>query len=90
MSMMGMDVEVIRGVAQQLTAQADEIQTVITAVDAQIADADTNWDGDDATAFIDQWNNAQKPGLTQAEDALRQLATKATTQADQQEQTSAS
>jgi WXG100 family type VII secretion target len=89
MSMLGMDVEIVRGVSQQLTGQADEIESVIAAVDGLIAEAGNNWTGDDATAFIDSWNSQHKPALTSAADAIRQLSQTAASQADEQEQTSA-
>jgi WXG100 family type VII secretion target len=88
MSMLGMDVEIVRGVAQQLNGQADEIESVIAAIDSLIAEAGNNWVGDDATAFVDSWNGQHKPALTQAADALRQLSTTASSQADEQESTS--
>jgi WXG100 family type VII secretion target len=88
-NMMGMDIEAVRQVAQQLQAQADEIENVITAIDQQIQTAGDNWNGTDADNFQAEWTGTNKPNLAQVATAVRELGQKADQQASEQESTSA-
>jgi uncharacterized protein YukE len=88
MAMVGMDVNDVRNIGNQLKHQAGEIQNVIAQVDTLIANALTSWQGHDATQFQDWWNSQHKPALTHAQQAIDGLGQSALNNAAEQENVS--
>jgi WXG100 family type VII secretion target len=90
MAMVGMDVEQIRGVASQLQAQSEQINSVISTIESLISSSiGSSWVGTDATQFQDWWNSQHRPALQSAQEAIAGLGQSALNNADQQEQVSA-
>ena len=84
----GMDIQAVRTLASQLNSKAEQIEGLATALNAQLQG--TQWLGADATGFRSEWDTRHRPQLTAVAGALREAATRASANALQQEQTSAS
>ncbi|GGS54349.1 WXG100 family type VII secretion target [Actinokineospora fastidiosa] len=82
----GMDPQAVRTLATQLTANADQIDSLANALNAQLQG--TQWVGQDASSFRSDWESRHRPQLAAVASALRDAATRATVNAQQQEQTS--
>ncbi|TWP54054.1 hypothetical protein FKR81_00335 [Lentzea tibetensis] len=82
----GMDIEAIRGLATQLGSKADEIDTIANTLTTQIDGA--NWAGPDADTFRTDWATTYRAQLTAVATALRDASTRATGNANQQDETS--
>lgn len=83
----GMDPDAVRAFASQLTNDADQIDTIINALSAQLSGV--RWDGADATRFRGEWDGTYRPQLHSVGNALRNAASVANANAAQQEQASA-
>jgi uncharacterized protein YukE len=83
----GMDVDAIRVLAGQLGLKADEIDTIATTLSTQIDGA--NWSGPDADSFRSDWAATHRAQLTAVAGALRDASTRATNNANQQAEVSA-
>jgi uncharacterized protein YukE len=83
----GMDIQAVRTLAQQLTGDAEEIDQIATKLTSQLDG--TQWVGTDANSFRDSWNGSYRQQLATVVNALRDAATAATNNANQQEQASA-
>ena len=90
MAMIGMDVEEIETVAQQLHSQAEQIGQVISTIEGLIGQAEGAWKGDDAARFKDEWGCQHRPALQQAQQAIENLGTAARNNAARQRDTSSS
>lgn len=88
MVMMGMDPDVVEGIGANLQNQAQAVQSVISAVDGLIGQAEAAWKGADADQFRDAWNSQYKPALNQMNAALTDLGTAAKNNAANQRATS--
>ncbi len=86
-SFVGMDVGAVRNLASQLGAKADEIDTIASTLSAQIDGA--QWVGPDAASFRSDWSSTHRSQLNAVSNALREAASRATNNANQQEQASA-
>lgn len=84
--MTGMDIEGVRHLAQQLNSKADEITSLASQLTSQLSA--TQWVGNDATRFRDDWSSHHNTALNQVADALRHASTAATQNASQQDQAS--
>lgn len=84
----GMDIEQVRQLAQVFSSEADKIEATISAISPQVEGAE--WKGTDAEQFKGDWQSIHVPALKNVATALRDAQTRATTNADQQEQVSAS
>jgi uncharacterized protein YukE len=84
----GMDIQAVRTLAQQLTCDAEEIDQIAAKLTSQLDG--TQWVGTDAHSFRDSWNGSYRQQLATVVNALRDAATAATNNANQQEQASAS
>lgn len=73
----GMDVDQVSSIANQLSAQGDAIDHVITTISGLVNGLPGVWKGKDATEFEGWWNNQHRPALTQASQAVHGLATSA-------------
>ncbi|GIG57806.1 hypothetical protein Lfu02_21780 [Longispora fulva] len=87
-SFIGMDVSAVRSLATQLNSKADEIETISNALSTQLEHV--QWVGHDAEGFRSEWQGTHRTQLHTVATALRDAATKATNNANQQEQASAS
>ena len=79
MPLVGMDVDVVKGIGRDLGTQATAIQTSITAINKLLAQAKDNWKGKDSDQFEQLWNGqyqAQMKKIHQDIDALGKAATK--------------
>ena len=90
MAMIGMDVEVVRGIGTRLQAQGQTLDGVVQQIDALINEAIGAWQGTDATQFQEWWTSQHKPALMQASEAIKGLGQSATNNAAAQEQASGS
>ncbi len=82
----GMDPAAVRALAAQLNAKADEIRTIATNLSTVLDN--TQWVGTDATGFRGDWHGAHRTQLMTVADALNNASTRATNNAEQQEQAS--
>lgn len=85
---LGMDVPAVRNLASQLSAKADEIETIMSMLSSQLSSV--QWLGPDADAFRNDWQSVHRVQLTTVAQALRDASTRATNNATQQEQVSQS
>ena len=85
-SFVGMDVSAVRTLASQLIAKADEIDTICTTLGSQLDS--TQWVGPDATSFRGDWNGTYRAQLSTVAHALRDASSRATNNANQQDQAS--
>lgn len=88
MAMIGMDVEVVRGLARTFEQKATAIDEIITTINSQLSSVE--WKGNDAEQFRNDWNTTLTTQLRNVAQALRDAQQKANTNAQAQEQTSAS
>jgi len=82
----GMDPAAVRTLAAQLHAKADEIRNIATSLTSTLAG--THWAGNDANHFRDEWNSSHRTQLMNVAEALSDASTRATSNAEQQEQAS--
>jgi len=82
----GMDPQAVRTLATQLNSNADQIDALANALTSQLGN--TQWVGTDATSFRTDWESRHRPQLMSVASALREAATRANVNAQQQEQTS--
>lgn len=87
-NMLGMDIEGVRRLAQQMQAKGDEIDSIANTLTGMLEGVE--WKGQDAEQFRGEWNGALRNMLNQVVQALRDASQKANNNANQQEQTSAS
>lgn len=85
MAMVGMDIEQVRNIGNQLNAQSDAINDVISQIESLIGQAISVWQGNDATQFQDWWNSQHKPALMNAAEAIAGLGQSALNNAQAQE-----
>ena len=83
----GMDPQAVRAFAGQLTSDADQIDSIINTLSAQLHGL--QWIGADATRFNGEWDGTYRPQLHSVSNALRSAANVANANAAQQEQASA-
>lgn len=88
MALIGMDVEQVRGLANQLDQQSQEIHNVIAQIDKLIGQLMGAWQGKDANDFHNWWNSQHKPALAKAQEAIHGLGLSAKNNADEQERVS--
>lgn len=70
MAFVGMDLEEVRGLADRLALQGQQLQSVVGQVDGSIDQASYHWPGPDSDAFRDAWFSTYRPALTGAADQL--------------------
>jgi uncharacterized protein YukE len=84
----GLDVEAVRSLANTLRTQAEGVRQVVTTITSQMSQ--TQWNGQDATQFQEEWDGTHAAKLNEIAAALEQYGTTADTNAATQESTSAS
>jgi len=87
-SFTGMDIGAVRTLASQLSAKADEIDAIANGLSSQLDGV--QWVGFDADSFRSDWQSTHRIQLHNVATALRDASTRATANATQQEQASAS
>ncbi len=85
--MLGMDPALVLDLARQLDAKAEEIETIVTTLTAQLGH--TPWQGTDATRFRDEWSGTHVNQLRTVAQALRTTAGTARTNVTEQQNASA-
>ncbi|HRV69137.1 MAG TPA: WXG100 family type VII secretion target [Marmoricola sp.] len=85
MAQVGMDVDLVRGIGNQLKNKANDIETIITQIDNLINQAIGAWQGNDANQFRDWWNQQHRPAMSRAAEAVEGLGQSAMNNADEQE-----
>lgn len=88
MALTGMDVEAVRQLAQLLNSKADDIQQTMTQLSQQINNSTSIWIGNDANQFRSDWQGQHVQQLNAVIQGLKDASTKATQNAQQQEQAS--
>ena len=88
MAMVGMNVEEVRNIAKQLTAQAGNVETLIGQIDKLIARTQTEWQGKDAVEFKSWWDSQHRPRLKELQASIAGLGKSAMNNANEQEQVS--
>lgn len=83
MSMTGMDIDGVRTLARQMSAAADEINTLMHNLTTALQN--TNWVGADQQHFVGEWQGQHCSALSNVSQQLTDAATKATRNADEQQ-----
>lgn len=83
MSFTGMDIGQVRQLGQQLNQKADEIEAIMQTLTGQLQAA--QWVGQDRQTFESDWTGQYCTSLRTVAAGLRDAATKANSNADQQE-----
>lgn len=83
----GMDVGAVRTLATQFGQRAQEIDTLAQQLTQALSN--TQWVGNDATQFRNDWQSQHMTALKNVSQALRDAQTKANNNATEQENTSA-
>src|SRR5690349_7658490 len=79
----GMDVTEVRTLATQLNQKDDEIEQIANALSNQLGS--TQWVGNDATRFRGDWDGQHRKALSLVANALKDAASNANRNAQQQE-----
>lgn len=86
MSMVGMNIEEVRALSNQLNQAGSEIEQLASTLTAKLEG--TNWVGADATRFKSEWNSTHQSNLRNVVSALQQAAQAANQNAQDQENVS--
>lgn len=84
MSIVGMDVDAVEGLAGQLEHQAAAIDGVINQINNLISQLQGVWKGHDAVEFEGWWNQQHRPALASAREAISGLGQSARNNASAQ------
>ena len=84
----GMDIAHVQSIGNQLKHQADQINSVVAAINSLVAQLPGVWHGKDATEFENWWNTQHRPHLQQAAAAVQGLGQSALNNATDQANTS--
>jgi uncharacterized protein YukE len=87
MAFEGMDIAGVQALVAKLNAQKTALNNVRTTVNSTIASASSVWKGPDVAKFQADWHSHQV-SLTQAENAIQELISKAKSNMAQQQSTS--
>ncbi|MEV0892259.1 WXG100 family type VII secretion target [Promicromonospora sp. MEB111] len=82
----GLDVEAVRSLANTLRTQAEGVRQVVTTITSQMGQ--TQWNGQDAVQFQEEWDGTHAAKLNEIAAALEQYGTTADNNAQMQEETS--
>ncbi len=83
--LVGMDVDVVRQLAQQLDRQATALEGTAQAVDRIVSQLRSVWRGTDAETFQGWWVHQHRPALTGCGEAIHGLSQSALNNATEQE-----
>ena len=82
-NLQGMDVAEVQYVGRQLQIEASNIGSLISRVRSQMAIAEQNWQGTDASHFTSDWTAREKQ-LQALQTSLSTFGARALNEADQQ------
>lgn len=82
----GMDPDLVEGVAHQLKGKAGEIDGLIAGLDSLITQLEAHWKGHDAAQFQGWWQQQHRPALRHLHDAIEGLGQSALNNAAEQRQ----
>ncbi|MFE7505270.1 hypothetical protein [Promicromonospora sp. NPDC057488] len=82
----GLDVEAVRSLANTLRTQAEGVRQVVTTITSQMGQ--TQWNGQDAVQFQEEWDGTHAAKLNEIAAALEQYGTTADNNAQMQDETS--
>lgn len=83
MAFTGMDIPAVRQLATQMDAASSEIEQLINRLTSALAG--TEWVGNDASAFRDEWQSSHTTNLRQVSERLKTVAEQARKNASEQE-----
>ena len=86
MSFTGMDVAAVRSLATQMNHSAAEIQQLANQLSSQLQGA--SWVGPDRERFVSDWQSTHVVQLNQVVNALNDASTRASQNAQEQENAS--
>ncbi|MBU4215507.1 MAG: WXG100 family type VII secretion target [Actinobacteria bacterium] len=81
---MGMDVEAVEGVANQLKSLADQISNLESQINGKVQQLPGIWEGKDAQTFVTQWWPQHQKALKAAAEAVKGLGQSALNNATDQ------
>lgn len=90
MARLGMDVEQVEQVARQLKTQAQALRSTANQMANLVNTAKSNWDGNDASQFENEWQSTHRPAIDRAADAVDALSDTAMRNVQAQRDTSGS
>lgn len=83
MAFVGMDVEQVQNLSRQLNQKASEIDNIISTLNSTLQG--TDWKGQDAEQFRNDWNSTLTQKLRQVSEALKQAGQRASQNAQEQQ-----
>lgn len=83
MAFVGMEIEAVRTLARQLTDKAHEIEQIAGALTSQLGS--TQWEGNDANQFRNEWQSHHLRALKTVSGALQHASSAAMKNANEQE-----
>ena len=86
MAFVGMDVEQVQNLSRQLDQKATDIDNIISTLNSTMQA--TDWKGQDANQFRNDWNSNLTQKLRQVSQALKDARRKASQNAQEQQTTS--
>ena len=86
MAFVGMDVEQVQNLSRQLQQKASDIDNIITTLNSTMQS--TEWKGQDAEQFRNDWNSSLTQKLRQVSQSLKDASRKASQNAQEQQTTS--
>lgn len=90
MALVGMDVDVVKGIGRDLNTQATAIQTSIHAINTLLGKAKDSWKGKDSDHFEQLWTGQYQSQMKKIQADIEALSKSATKNAHEQETTSSS
>lgn len=86
MAFVGMDIEQVQNLSRQLNQKASDIDNIISTLNSTLQG--TEWKGQDAEQFRNDWNSNLTNSLKQVSQALKDASQKASKNAQEQQNTS--
>lgn len=84
MARLGMEVDVVERAGGQLKAKAQDLQGLIGNIEAIVSELRSNWDGQDAQVFVNDWWPKHKGALQSAAQQIEGLGQSALANASAQ------
>lgn len=69
MSMVGMNVQEVQALSQQLNASANDVQQIASTLTSKLGS--TTWVGQDSTQFSNDWQSTHLPAINNVVQALQ-------------------
>lgn len=84
----GMNVDKVTEIGRNLGQRADEVNQLMGRVQSLITEATSNWHGQDAQQFANEWNSNYRGTMQRLAGDLQKLGQQATRNASEQAQVS--